>query len=56
MESQPVRGKLHSKRLADDYVALGWQVTSEFRAADDDEPYEILIVWPGPGEPVYPEG
>ena len=51
----PYRAKLHSKRLADEYVLAGWQVTLEFRASDDEEPYEIILVWPGPNDPVYPE-
>jgi len=47
--------KLHSKRLVDEYVRVGWRVTLEFREPGDDEPYEIILDWPGPGEPVYPE-
>jgi hypothetical protein len=53
--AEPPRAKLHSKRLADEYVRLGWRVTLEFRVPGDDEPYEIILVWPGPGEPVYHE-
>jgi hypothetical protein len=46
---EPMRTKLHSKRLADEYVRAGWRVPG------DDEPYETILIWPGPGEPVYPE-
>ena len=53
--SEPPRAKLHSKRLADEYVRLGWRVELEFRVPGDDEPYEIILVWPGPGKPVLPE-
>jgi hypothetical protein len=52
---EPTRAKLHSKRLADEYVRAGWRVTLEFRVPGDDEPYETILIWPGPGEPVYPE-
>ena len=53
--SLPLRAKLHSKRLADEYVRLGWRIELEFRMPGDDEPYEIILVWPGPSGPVYPE-
>ena len=49
------RAKLHSKRLADEYVRAGRRVALEFRAPGDEEPYEVILAWPGPGEPVYPE-
>ena len=52
---KPLRAKLHSKRLADEYVRLGWRIELEFRVPGNDEPYEIILVWPGPGEPMYPE-
>lgn len=52
---EPSRAKLHSKRLADEYVRLGWHITLEFRVPGHDEPYEIILVRQRPGEPVYPE-
>lgn len=56
MNAKPQRAKLHSQQVADEYVALGWKVTHAFWAARCDEPYEIIVVWPGPGEPVWPDG
>lgn len=55
MDDKPQRAKLHSKQVADEYVALGWRVTNEFWTAGYEEPYEIIVVWPGPGEPMWPE-
>jgi hypothetical protein len=55
MPDQPTWGKLHSKALADRYVALGWQVVRTFQVEGDDEPYEFLIKWVGPGPAVYPD-
>ena len=56
MPDQPTWGKLRSKTLTDRYVALGWQVVLAHRADGDDEPYEYLIKWVGPGPAPYPDG
>ena len=55
MPDQPIWAKLHSKALADQFIGLGWQVALALRADGDDEPYEYLLKWIGPGRAVYPD-
>jgi hypothetical protein len=47
--------KAHSRLVADEYLRLGWRLATEFRAQEDDEPYEYLFVWSGPGAPIWPD-
>ncbi|MCW3834495.1 hypothetical protein ACFQ1E_04525 [Sphingomonas canadensis] len=47
-------GKAHSNIVAEQFKALGWTLTHEFRADGDGEPYEYLFEWQREGEPAYP--
>jgi hypothetical protein len=53
---RPRFAKLHSQRHVDSYVRLGWVVVRELVAEPpyDNEPYEYLLEWRGPGDPRRP--
>lgn len=50
--ARPRLAKAHSKRVADEYIRLGWTVRDQFFAEGVDEPYEYLLEWKREGEPV----
>jgi len=37
--------KAHSQKFAEEHIRLGWTLKREFRASDDDEPYEYYFEW-----------
>ena len=43
--------KAHAKRVADEYLRLGWTLCTEFRAPGGIEPYEYLFEWLREDEP-----
>jgi hypothetical protein len=45
--------KVHSKKMADELLRLGWTLVTEFQDPGDDEPYEYYFEWKGNGEPIY---
>jgi hypothetical protein len=51
MNPKPRLAKAHSRRLADEYVRLGWTLQKEFYAEGGNEPCEYLLVWNRPGRP-----
>ena len=50
----PILGKAHSSLVAQRFLALGWTLRREFRAAPDEEPYEYLFEWQRPDSPPNP--
>jgi hypothetical protein len=54
MNETPRWAKAHSKRVADEYLALGWRLASVFQGEGCGEPYEWLLEWVGPGPAVSP--
>jgi hypothetical protein len=53
-EMKPKIAKAHSKRHAREFVRLGWTLQTEFRAHEDDEPYEYFFVWEKDEDPRPP--
>lgn len=53
MGNQPRWAKAHSELVAAEYQRLGWALVTEFRTAQDNEPYEYLLEWKRKGPPVY---
>jgi hypothetical protein len=50
----PKLRKAHSAQVAEEFIRLGWTLKYEFRASDDDQPYEYVFEWCAAGEPIYP--
>ena len=46
--------KTCSSRHAAELSRLGWTVDYQFFAGEDQQPYEIGLLWERSGEPVYP--
>lgn len=55
MAEQARLAKVHSQLFADEYVRAGWTLKHEFFGADDSQPYEYILSWDQPTEPVIPE-
>ena len=55
MSCKPRYAKAHSKRVADEYLRLGWTLRHEFHVEPDEEPYEYFFEWDKEGEPVSPD-
>ncbi len=52
MKAKPRMAKAHSKKVAEEYLRLGWTLRTEFRGPGDNEPCEYFFEWLQEDEPV----
>jgi hypothetical protein len=55
MIDQQKQVKARSRRIANEYLRVGWEMVSPSRSTTDDESGECLLFWPGGGAPVQPD-
>jgi hypothetical protein len=55
MTDQPNQVKVRSRRMADEYLRVGWEMSSQSPSPSNDESSECLLHWPGDGIPVQPD-
>jgi hypothetical protein len=51
---KPRLAKVHSAKMADQYLRLGWTLQCEFYAEGDNEPYGYILEWQSSDEPISP--
>jgi len=55
MTDQSNQVKVRSRRMADEYLRVGWEMVSQSPATAGDESSGCLLYWPGDGDPVQPD-